>query len=437
MKRFLLCLLLILCTMLLCSGCALTDFLFGEPTPEIVQDENILHDQQYVVENVYLGVVLPQGGGNSTNMQNLQIAQQLAAAIVNNSYALDWDIAQSAGISGYGLAQIELIYADSTSSEALAQTYPARWAASQLIDLGVVALIGAADEYTTSEVAIRARQNWLPMICGSVAKDSLTNGSYDFGSWFNNLAVTPAQESDLFFSYLRNLNQTQAAGISKVAIIYEETAENEEFLTAFNNSAASYAFEVAARISYPSNATQISQQVQRLILSGAQVVFHVGNAGHLSQFATAYQLAEYEPQAALIYNGTYADSSFRSTVKELEQDFWGGCSVAPLPLQDAQEENPSVELYQYLNQLYRQQSGQDMDNAALGEFSAIIVMAQAIGQAGTTDAVTVSEVLKSSTFPAPYLAAGEIRFNENGSLSSACGVIALVIDGTAYEVYRK
>ncbi|MBR0376164.1 MAG: hypothetical protein IJH59_06330, partial [Firmicutes bacterium] len=83
----------------------------GEPEAE--QDPDVIDHQQFLSETVYIGCVLPITGADGQRAELLQAAQQTAAEVINGAYDdVDWDMAKNPGIAGYGGAWVELVYAD-------------------------------------------------------------------------------------------------------------------------------------------------------------------------------------------------------------------------------------------------------------------------------------------------------------------------------------
>ena len=65
-----------------------------------------------------------------------------------------------------------------------------------------------------------------------------------------------------------------------------------------------------------------------------------------------------------------------------------------------------------------------MDNEALYEFAAVMLIAQAAAEAGSTDPELLATALREGDFDAPYLAAGHISFSELGQNQVSAGFLA-------------
>ena len=407
---------------------------------EIVQDPNVLDAQEYTPETVYIGSVLPLSGNDASRGRLLKAAQETAVEIINESHELDWDLAAAAGISGYGASRIELVFADSVGAESASTT--AAEAAGDLAKLGVVAVLGAYRSDATAEAAAVAAQAQLPIISGTAAFSSLTDGeSYDFEGWFSRVAPTVEMQSELFFAYVKHLNQTQNAGVTKIAVAYLDDNYGQEMLRSFDQRAESYGLQVVGRLAYKrdANATDLAGVAQRMMLNQAQAVFHYGTAAELSYFVNAYSQAQFTPQAAFCYSSIFQTPTFFGAVQKTGADYWCGISAMPddsLNTDSTTAPLFNVELYEYINAIYRNKAGLDMDNEALYDFAAIIVLAQAMGQAGSTQGELLREALQDTVFPAPYLAAGSIAFNEFGQNTVNTGYVCRLLDDEYQAVFR-
>ena len=443
----------ILVVILLIMACALSAC-WSEP--EVEQDPNVLDDQSYQPETVYIGCLLPFTGSDAERAELLKSAQETAMLTVNGQHNVDWDVAATPGIIGYGQAQVELVYADcgveeedpaaptgtktqpaaaaSEPAEEEEEIDPAAAAAQSLIDMGVVALIGAYRSQPTAAAAQVAAEAGVPLISGTASLDSITDGeSYDFGQWFDRLAPTVDMHSRLFFAYIKHLNQTQSAGITSVALAYKDDYFGEEVLRSFNEQAEAQGLKVVARIAYKDENDDLATAALRMMSNQPQAVFHYGDVADVTAFVNYYGQARFNPQAAFCYDVSYQDPAFQEAAAAAKAEYWCGLSALLPPAEDEDEAGEAAQasdivsgdskLFDYINSFYREQTGVDMDNEALYDFAAVIVLAQAVGKAGSTDPELLSAALRENEFPAPYLASGRISFSELGQNRYSTGYL--------------
>ena len=372
-------------------------------------------------DTIEIGAVLPLTG--SSTCEYLKAAMEVAQDIINNSHDLDWDLAKKEGILGG--SKIELVFADHEANSDKATTE-----ASKLLDQGVVAITGAYNSGCSAAVANAALEYNVPMICGSSSSAALTDGTtYAFGSIFNRVAANDEQESDEFFEYLTYLNEKYNAGIEKVAIAWINNSYGIHAEEMFKKFAEQYHFEVVESVSYDASSTSFDTEAAKIKESGAQVVFQASYIGDLTSFAKAYKSLNFDPTAIICYCGGFQDASFAAVAADLGTDTYAGGQACTAQL------SSKMEIFSYVNELYKAKTGQDIDGPALEEFASVIVAAQGIEKAGSTDADAIIKALKENKFEAPYLITEEIQFDENGQNIIMPAVVTQLIQGKYEVVY--
>lgn len=370
---------------------------------------------------IEIGAVLPLTG--SSTGEYLKAAMEVAQDIINNSHDLDWDLAKNEGVLGG--QPIELVFADHQASADLATTE-----AAKLLDQGVVAITGAYNSGCSASVATQALEYGVPMVCGSSSSASLTDGStYAFSSVFNRVAANDEQESQEFFAYLKYLNDNYNAGIEKVAIAWINNSYGIHANEMFQKYAAEYGFQEVASVSYEASSTSFDTEAAQIKESGADAVFQASYIGDLTLFAQAYSSLEYNPVAIICYCGGFQDASFANVATGLGVDAYAGGQACTAQLSD------KLPIFSYINELYKAKTGQDIDGPALEEFASVIIAAQAIEAAGSTDPSAVNAALKSNDFEAPYLITQKVHFDANGQNDVMPAVVTQLIAGKYEVVY--
>ena len=376
-------------------------------------------------EAVKLGAVLPLTGSYATTGSNLQAAMEVAVDIINNSHDIDWDIAKNAGLSNLDGAAIDLMFGDCQSDATIAATE-----AANLIEGGVVGITGAYASGYSASVAAQALEYGIPMVCGSSSSASLTDGvSYDFGSIFHRVAANDEMESIEFYEYLTYLNDNYDAGIKKVAIAYINNAYGIHADEMFAKYAEEYGFEIVARVAYEGTITAADTEAAQIIAAEPDVVFQASYIGDLTMFAQAYNSYNFDPTLVMCYCGGFQDASFGDVATSLSSNMYNGGQACSSVLSD------KLPVFAYVNELYKEKTGLNIDGPALEEFASIIIMAQAIDAAGSAEPAAILAALRSNQFEAPYLTIGRVEFNEFGQNTAMCAFITQLIDGSYEVVY--
>lgn len=466
-------LLLLLLGLLLCPACS---------PRQIQQDPGIIDQQVYQPETVYIGAILPLSGEDKALAEDWQAAMEVAVEIINESHDIDWDLAKSQGIPLYGNAQVELVYGDCESNEMRTSAV-----ADQILEMGVVSMVGAGRSEYTAVVGKRCRVADIPLLAGSSNSSALTDGvTYTFGQWFNRIAPDPTMESSLFFSYIKHLNQTQNANIKTIAVVYQNTVHSLRTLDIFYEQAEEAGLEVLASVSYDPKPESVTLETSKVVTAAPDAVAHIGGDQELALFLQGYVAAQYVPKVMLCYFGSYENQALAEAVAELGVNYVAGLSITPErePADGGAEEdsnsiqvtlpttignnsnssgslngggnlssgnNPSNEvthqelekteynqIFAYIDRLYQAKTGKPMSDEALLEFASVIVTAQAIGKCGTTDPAVLQTTLKENVFEAPYLQGGSIDFDELGQNTVMNGYLTTITqDGRYVQIFKQ
>ena len=374
-------------------------------------------------DTVQLGAVLPLTGAYATTGANLQAAMEVAVDIINNKHDIDWALAQNEGLAGLGGQKVELLFGDCQSTADFASTE-----AAALLEKGVVGIAGAYASGYSAAVAGQALEYGVPMVCGSSSSASLTDGkSYDFGSIFQRVAANDEMETIEFYQYLQYLNESCGQDIKTVAIAYINNSYGIHADEMFAKYAAEYGFEIVAEVAYESSITAADTEAAKIIDAKPDVVFQASYIADLTMFANAYVSYAFQPTVIMCYCGGFQDASFGSVATSLGVNCYNGGQACSAVLSE------KLPVFSYVNELYKAKTGLDIDGPALEEFASIIVLAEAIDKAGSTDPDAILKALRAEKFEAPFLTIGYIEFDEYGQNTAMCSFITQLIDGK-YEV---
>lgn len=376
-------------------------------------------------DSVQIGAVLPLTGSNATTGKNLQAAMNVALDIINNKHELDWDIAKNEGIQALGGAKMEILWGDCQSDATIAATE-----AANLLEKGISGICGAYSSGYSASVAAQALEYGVPMVCGSSSSASLTDGkTYDFASVFNRIAANDEMETIEFYEYLKYLNSNYDANIKTVAIAYINNAYGIHANEMFQKYAVENGFEIVAQVSYESTITAADTEAAQIINANPDVVFHASYIGDLTMFAQAYNSYNFEPTLIICYCGGFQDASFSGVAQSIGANFYAGGQACSAVLSD------KLDVFNYVNELYKAQTGYNIDGPALEEFASVILMAQAMEKSKSSAPAEINKVLKGNSYDAPYLTIGSINFDDKGQNTQMASFITQLIDGKYQVVF--
>lgn len=357
------------------------------------------------VDVIKVGAVLPLSGASAATGVKLRYAVEVAEQIINGEYDIDTPLAKEAGLPNLGGAKIQVVFADHQGNPEVAKTE-----AERLIEKeGVVSLLGAYQSSATKPASQSAERFKIPFVAGSSSSAALTQRGLNY---FTRIAPNDDMETEVFFEYIKYLNEETNADIKTVGVVY---IDNEYGVHAaemvdkwLEEKYGAEGFEKVVSVKYPADVSNVDTEVQQIKSANPDVLFHASYIGDLTQFVMKYKEADFAPKAVVNYCGGFQDPQFTVNLGTDGDYFSGGAACSPQLF----GEMPVVNA---INELYKEKSGGvDIDGPALEEFSSLMVIAEAINEAGSTDPEEINKIIRSHVFEAPYYSTGLIEFDENG-----------------------
>lgn len=162
----------------------------------------------------------------------------------------------SGGIRSLGGAKLRPIYYDTESKPEVGRSV-----AERAINDGVVAIIGCAQSAVGVLVSQVAERAGIPNLVDMGSGDFLTERGfkYVFRIMPSN---TQQMESDLDF--IANVGKKRGIPVKKVAILYEDTASGQDYFKLLTGAIGRYGLELVSSMGYPAGTSDVSPQVNRL-----------------------------------------------------------------------------------------------------------------------------------------------------------------------------
>jgi len=383
------------------------------------------------VETVKIGAVWPLTGPLAATAAELKQGAQLAADIVNNSYDIDMPFAKGKGLPGLGGAPIEVVFADSKGSP---ETGLAE--AERLIEMeGVVALIGAYQSAVTETASFAAERFEIPFVNGDSSFPGLTERGF---KWYFRINPHDYTFSETFFKFLEDLKKKEGldqSEIENVALVYEDTlfgvgtSDAEKDLIAKKYPAGAE-YKIVADITYSAEAASVTSEVMKLKAANPDIVFMTSYLSDAILFQKEFKALDFSPKAFLCMDAGHEHVDF---VGQLGTDanyiftrmFWS---------LDLRQKKP---LLGTINDMYYERHGKNMFAQVASDFTVVMVVADALNRAGSTEPEAIRKALAETDIPAkdlimPWRA---IKFDEKGQNWYGEGVIGQILDESWYTVY--
>jgi branched-chain amino acid transport system substrate-binding protein len=368
---------------------------------------------------VKIGAVFPMSGNAASAGVHAKAAIEVAMDIINNAHPElgNFPLAKNAGLAGLGGAKVEVVFADNQGSPATGQNQTLRL----ITEEKVVALTGAYQSGITLTASAIAEKYGIPFLNGESVAANLTERGF---KWF--FRTTPIA-TDFVRVYYDFLTDMKAAGAKtdNVALVHDNTEYGSSVANTIAAGFKEKGQPIALDVAYPSNATDVQSQVLQLKEKKPDVVIMISYTSDAILFAKTFQAQDYKPPILLADDAGYSDPSFIKSVGKISQGAFNrsAWSVGP-------EGSPTA----IIAKMYKEKSGDEMDDTAARQMTGFFVLVEAIDRAGSTDPAKIQAALKATDLKPDQLMIGYkgVKFDDKGQNVLASAIIIQLQDGENY-----
>jgi branched-chain amino acid transport system substrate-binding protein len=381
--------------------------------------------QDSSVSEVKIGVLAPGSGPSRTAGIEAQHGAELAAALVNGDEGpLQLAGVGTAGLAGLGGAKLRIVQGDTKSSPETGAAEAARLAGEQK----VAGLIGAYDPLVTKEASQRTERLGVPFVNGDSPAGYLTERGLD---WFFRTGPTDRMFGESFFSALR---ETAGAGASKVAILYADDQPSSVVAQLTRELADEGGFDrvgeekVDLGPGASGNSAAAVGRIRDLAEKPDAVFVIASDPEDATTLLKAFGQARYSPPGILASGAGFSAPTVLGAGPDGEDllisTSWSreiaGRSANAKPVMD----------------LYEERFSEPMTETAAGTFTAVLVLAQAIDNAGSTDPQGVRAALLNLDIPAreTIMPWSGVRFDASSRQNAAASGVVEQRVGQAFRV---
>lgn len=368
---------------------------------------------------VRIGAIYPLTGALASTGADIKTAIEMAVDIVNNPHPdlKPLPLAEGAGLPGLGGAKLEVVFADSQGKPdtGLAD-------AQRLIDEEhVIALTGAYQSNVTATCSRVAEQRGIPYLNGESSSPALTERGY---KWF--FRTSPNDET-FIENMMQFLDTVKSVPTQRIAVVFENTDFGVNTNKAVEKFAAQYKRQIVASIAYSAGTPSVTSEVSKLAGAKPDVAIFAAYTSDALLFVRTMRETQYAPPVLLANDAGFIDSAF---VKEagpqaqgvLTRDVWATDIAASHPL------------LKRLNDMYHARAGKDLNGNNARSMAGVLVLAEAINRAGSTDPEAIRKALIATDLNTDQVAmpwAG-VKFDAKGQNAKGAGLI-LQMKGPGYQ----
>jgi branched-chain amino acid transport system substrate-binding protein len=375
-------------------------------------------------QTVKIGAIYPLSGNAASAGNFSKAAIELAVDLINNGNPnlKDLPLADGKGLPGLKGAKVEVVFADNQGTPAAGQNQALRL----ITEEKVVALLGAYQSGITVTASAMAERHGIPFLTPESVASNLTERGF---KWF--FRATPVA-GDFARAYSDFLKEQGKAGqkIGSIAIVNENTEYGNSVASVIKEVFAKDGLNVTQVIPYSANTTDVQPQVLQLKEKNPDVLIFISYTSDAILYAKTMKDLNWKPGIMIADNAGFNDPSFVSTSGALVEGLVNRSSFAvgkPGSISDV------------INQLYKKKTGNDLDDPSARAMQGLLIVAEAINRAGSTDAAKIQAALKATDLKATQVVTGYngVKFDEKGQNTLASSLITQMQGGKYVPVWPK
>ncbi len=356
------------------------------------------HAQQEVV----IGAIYPMTGAAAQVGVDARHAIETAVDIVNNAHNLDLPLAKTAGLPALKGAKIRVVYGDHQGDPQKGRAEAERMITQER----VVALIGTYFSSVAGVVGQAADRYQVPFLAPESSSPTLTARGL---KWLFRTTPNDDMFTNGMFLFLDDLKSKHGISVQSAALFYEDTLFGTDSSNAERREAEKRGIKIVADLKYRANGPSLTSEVERIRAAAPDVIFPTSYPNDAIMFVKTLAVQQYRPKAIIAQDAGYIEPSFLSAVGDKANGLISRGSFAL----DLAEKRPVVGL---VNELYKARSGKNLTDNTARELQGLLVLADAINRAGTTDAEKVRAALRATDIKGDQtiMPWKGVRFDENG-----------------------
>ncbi len=377
-------------------------------------------------QTVKIGVLYPLSGNAASAGNIAKTGIELGADLVNKGdpeLGKLLPIAKGGGLSGLNGAKVELIVADNQGTPAAGQNQALRLITQEK----VVALLGSYQSGITQTASAVAEKYGIPFLTPESTAADLTERGY---KWF--FRTTPIA-TNFAKAYADFLKEQKAAGrkVDSIAIVYENTEYGKSTSTAIADLFVKEGLNVAMKVPYSANSTDVQPQVLQLKEKNPDVVIFISYTSDAILYAKTMKSLNWKPEIMVADDSGFNDPAF---VKSMGPEVDGLISRSVFAV------GKPGSISAIADALYKKKSrGDGLEDGSARALEGFVVLADAINRAKSTDPAKIREALVATDMPADQMIAGYngVKFDAKGQNTLGSSLVIQMHGGQYVPVWPK
>ena len=344
---------------------------------------------------------------------------------MNGSYDIPLPFAKTEGIPSKGGIKIRLIIEDHGGRPERGQAIAERMITQEKVHL----LSGAFHSAVAAPASQVAEKYGIPFVTGGSEAPTLTERG--FKTFFS---VTPTTEDIArdFFAFLDDLRKEKGVPLKNLSVIHVNDNWGSSLAKAAEGNYRKNGFDKLTTISYPAQTADLRSEVLRLKSDAPDILLQASFDSDAILAVRTYQALGFTPKGILAMGASFASPDFMKALGKNADYAFSHTKFDPTLIEKRRAAAA-------VNKLYEQRAGRGLWDVPAREFTAALVIADALNRAKSLAPEDIIQALRETNIDgadtiAPYKG---IRFNEKGQNVLATGLITQIQDGKHYPVWPK
>jgi branched-chain amino acid transport system substrate-binding protein len=365
---------------------------------------------------VVIGVTYPFSGASAQQGVDAQKAYETALEVINNKYDFDLPLAKDAGLTGLGGAKIRLVFADHQGDPQKGRAEAERLITQEKVS----AIVGTYQSAVAVTVSQTCERYQIPFVSADNSSPSLHIRGLKF---FFRAAPHDEMFSKAMFDFYDAMKK-KGTKIETLALFHEDTIFGTDSANAQTKLAKEFGYKIVADIKYRANSPSLSAEVQQLKAANADVLMPSSYTTDGILLVKTMAELGYKPSAIVAQAAGFSEKALYDAVGDKLE---GVITRGSFSL-DLAAKRPMVGK---INAMFKEKSGKDLNDNTSREFMALIVLADAINRAKSTEGEKVRAALAATEIPGEQtiMPWKRVKFDEMGQNNDADPVLLQYIGG--------
>jgi branched-chain amino acid transport system substrate-binding protein len=371
---------------------------------------------------VVIGVIYPFSGASAQQGIDAQKAYETALDVINKSYDFDLPLAKGEGLPGLGGAKLRLVFADHQSDPQKGRAETERLITQEKV-CAVIGTYQSAVAVTVSQICERYQT---PFVSADNSSPSLHRRGLKY---YFRAAPHDEMYSQAMFDFFDDMKK-KGTKIETLSLFHEDTIFGTDSGNAQAKLAADRNYKVVADIKYRANSPSLSAEVQQLKTANADVLMPSSYTTDGILLVKTMAELGYKPNAIVAQDAGFSEKALYDAVGDKLE---GVISRGTFSL-DLAQKRPMVGT---LNAMFKEKSGKDFNDLTSRQFMGLIVLADAINRAKSTDGEKIRDAMAATDIPGEQtiMPWKRIKFDEMGQNNDANPVLLQYVGGKFVTIF--